>query len=121
MKLAHEERLAVAGAAGDLEVVVNTPASTRGVALIAHPHPLYGGTLDNKVVHALMSGDKATLCALPRDRLNRGPGTPEILNWVTVSAAMAPTKMDLIDYLPCYRSVASTGHGVAFASWTPKK
>ena len=25
----------------------------RGVALVAHPHPLYGGTLDNKVVQTL--------------------------------------------------------------------
>jgi alpha/beta superfamily hydrolase len=25
----------------------------RGVALIAHPHPLFGGTLDNKVVQTL--------------------------------------------------------------------
>ena len=26
--------------------------------------------------------------------------------------------MELIDYLPCYRSVASTGNGVAFGCWT---
>ena len=28
-------------------------SAARGVALIAHPHPLYGGTLDNKVVQTL--------------------------------------------------------------------
>jgi hypothetical protein len=28
-------------------------AASRGAALIAHPHPLYGGTLDNKVVQTL--------------------------------------------------------------------
>ena len=27
--------------------------ASRGVALVAHPHPLYGGTLDNKVAQTL--------------------------------------------------------------------
>jgi hypothetical protein len=56
--------------------------------------------------------------ALPRQRLNGGPGTPEVLNWVTVAAAMAPRRMTLVDYLPCYRSPAGTGHGLAFGYWT---
>jgi alpha/beta superfamily hydrolase len=44
----------VAGPAGRIECAVDHPdASPRGVALIAHPHPLYGGTLDNKVVQTL--------------------------------------------------------------------
>lgn len=50
---AREERLLLPGAAGNLEVVVATPEQPRGLALIAHPHPLYGGTLDNKVVQTL--------------------------------------------------------------------
>jgi hypothetical protein len=49
--------------------------------------------------------------------LNRGPGTPEILNWVTVAAAMAPTRMKLVGYTPCYRSIAGTGHGICFGYW----
>jgi hypothetical protein len=80
-------------------------------------HQLLDEDLDTKVVKALTSGDKATLSSLPRDRLNRGPGTPEILNWVTVSAALAPTNMTLVDYVPAYRSLASTGHGLAFGYW----
>src|ERR1041385_2278058 len=44
----------VAGPAGRIECAVARPeSSARGVALIAHPHPLYGGTLDNKVVQTL--------------------------------------------------------------------
>ena len=44
----------VAGPAGNIECAVDTPATEpRGVALVAHPHPLYGGTLDNKVVQTL--------------------------------------------------------------------
>jgi len=49
-----ERRSSVAGPAGTLEVAFNVPeGSLRGIALIAHPHPLQGGTLDNKVVQTL--------------------------------------------------------------------
>ena len=44
----------IAGSAGALEIAVDLPAGvSRGFAVIAHPHPLYGGTLDNKVVQTL--------------------------------------------------------------------
>lgn len=43
------------GAAGALECKLDLPAEAapRGIALIAHPHPLYGGTMDNKVAQTL--------------------------------------------------------------------
>jgi alpha/beta superfamily hydrolase len=47
------ERHVIDGPAGPLEVVVSLPAERRGLALIAHPHPQQGGTLDNKVVQTL--------------------------------------------------------------------
>jgi alpha/beta superfamily hydrolase len=48
------ERLTVDGPAGPIEVVCNVPeAPLAGIALITHPHPLQGGTLDNKVVQTL--------------------------------------------------------------------
>jgi len=48
------ERLALAGPAGALEAVLETPAGElRGLALLCHPHPLHGGTMDNKVVQTL--------------------------------------------------------------------
>jgi alpha/beta superfamily hydrolase len=54
MPAGGEERLLLAGAAGHLETVVQDPGeSRRGLALIAHPHPLYGGSLSNKVVQTL--------------------------------------------------------------------
>jgi hypothetical protein len=44
----------IAGPAGKIECAVDDPERTpRGVALVAHPHPLFGGTLDNKVVQTL--------------------------------------------------------------------
>lgn len=42
------------GPAGTLEVAIDQPASDpRGVAVVAHPHPLFGGSLHNKVVQTL--------------------------------------------------------------------
>ncbi|WP_370262949.1 alpha/beta hydrolase [Limnobacter sp.] len=42
------------GPAGDIEVSIDHPSDTAvGLAVIAHPHPLFGGTKDNKVVQTL--------------------------------------------------------------------
>ncbi|MDR1229105.1 MAG: alpha/beta hydrolase [Azoarcus sp.] len=41
------------GAAGPIEILVDAPAEARGIALVCHPHPLYGGANSNKVVHTL--------------------------------------------------------------------
>ncbi|MEX8496042.1 alpha/beta hydrolase [Sphaerotilus sp.] len=53
---AQTERLHVAGPAGAIEVAVDRPPgidTPRGVAVLAHPHPLFGGTMDNKVVQTM--------------------------------------------------------------------
>jgi uncharacterized protein len=51
---ASTRREFVAGPAGRIECAVDEPDATpRGVALVAHPHPLFGGSLDNKVVQTL--------------------------------------------------------------------
>jgi uncharacterized protein len=55
------ERLTLAGPAGALEALIETPvmegapdaAAPRNFGVVCHPHPLYGGTLDNKVVWTL--------------------------------------------------------------------
>ena len=48
------ERGTIDGPAGALEIALYVPAPTpRGIALVAHPHPLQGGTLDNKVAQTL--------------------------------------------------------------------
>jgi alpha/beta superfamily hydrolase len=51
-----EERFTIAGPAGELECVMATPADWQTgapLAICCHPHPLHGGTLQNKVVHIL--------------------------------------------------------------------
>lgn len=48
------ERLVIDGPAGALEADLNDPGEPRrGIALIAHPNPVQGGTKDNKVVTTL--------------------------------------------------------------------
>ena len=47
------QRLTIAGPAGLIEVALDSPPVARGVAVLCHPHPLHGGTLDNKVVQTL--------------------------------------------------------------------
>jgi len=51
---ASTRREFIAGPAGRIECAVDSPeGAAKGKALIAHPHPLFGGTLDNKVVQTL--------------------------------------------------------------------
>jgi hypothetical protein len=50
----RSERRLIDGPSGRIELVVESPqAPPRGIAFIGHPHPLYGGTLQNKVVATL--------------------------------------------------------------------
>lgn len=60
MKPPRTERVTIAGPAGGIEALVELPAeaSVDGTApgrfgVVCHPHPLHGGTLDNKVVYTL--------------------------------------------------------------------
>lgn len=51
---AQTEHLFQDGPAGALELAIDRPAGeAQGTAVIAHPHPLHGGTLSNKVVQTL--------------------------------------------------------------------
>jgi alpha/beta superfamily hydrolase len=44
----------IAGPAGLIEAAIDLPAgATRGVAVLCHPHPQHGGTMDNKVIQTL--------------------------------------------------------------------
>jgi alpha/beta superfamily hydrolase len=54
MPPAAAERLLIPGPAGNIEIDIHDAGEPRrGIALIAHPHPLQGGTKDNKVVTTL--------------------------------------------------------------------
>ncbi len=48
------QKFLLPGAAGNIECALDFPeAAPVAIALIAHPHPLYGGTMENKVVQTL--------------------------------------------------------------------
>lgn len=58
---AQTETLIQVGPAGELELAIDRPSgAVRGTAVIAHPHPLFGGTLSNKVVQTLARACVAT-------------------------------------------------------------
>ncbi len=52
---ANTQRQQIQGPAGAIECAVDAPADRvpRGVAVLCHPHPVHGGTMDNKVVQTL--------------------------------------------------------------------
>jgi alpha/beta superfamily hydrolase len=51
---AQTEKFLIDGPPGKIECALDKPeAAPRGIALVAHPHPLFGGTMDNKVAQTL--------------------------------------------------------------------
>lgn len=51
---AQTQYFSISGRAGNLQCAINLPeANPRGLALVAHPHPLFAGTMDNKVTQTL--------------------------------------------------------------------
>lgn len=71
------ERVVIPGPVGSLEAIVETPeAAVDKVVVICHPHPVYGGTMTNKVVHMLAKA--CNEIGLPAVRFNyRGVGASE--------------------------------------------
>lgn len=102
---AQTERLSLLGAAGVIEAVRDAaaaPAGTaaRGVAVIAHPHPLFGGTLDNKVVQTLARA--LVQCGWTAVRFNfRGVGAS--------AGTHDEGRGELEDFLAVVEQVAPTG------------
>jgi hypothetical protein len=72
--------------------------------------------LDRQVLKALKEKDIDAIASLPLPRLQSG--TSEIRNWITTAGAVQHLDMEVIDYVPCYRSPAGTGCAMGFAQWT---
>jgi hypothetical protein len=97
---------------------VETWSNEARVAVLATgglSHFVIDEELDRTVLVAMRTKDVATLTTLPRHRLQAG--TSETRNWITVAGAAQHLDMELIDYVPSYRSAAGTGCGMAFARW----
>lgn len=73
--------------------------------------------LDRRVISSLINRDEATLGRVTRRELRSG--SSEILNWIVTGGSMGGLTMELVDYVPGYRSLAGTGCGMTFATWGP--
>jgi hypothetical protein len=78
-------------------------------------HFVVDETLDRHVLDILARKDAGAIAALPADQL--ASGNSEIRNWVAAAGAVEHLHMQLVNYVPCYRSEAGTGIGTAFAVW----
>ena len=47
------EAVLLRGHAGNIEALIDAPETVKGIALVCHPHPLFGGANTNKVAHTL--------------------------------------------------------------------
>ncbi len=75
--MSRHEHVFLDGPDGRIEVFVESHAAEpTGIALIAHPHPLFGGTADNKVVTTLAKAFRELGCATLRPSF-RGVGGSE--------------------------------------------
>jgi alpha/beta superfamily hydrolase len=74
--MSRHERVLVDGPDGKIEVFVEGHEDPQGIALIAHPHPLFGGTADNKVVTTLARAFRERGCITLRPQF-RGVGASE--------------------------------------------
>ena len=95
------QKLSFQGGAGLVEALLDAPVDTpvRGTAVIAHPHPLFGGTMQNKVVQTLARA--FVQCGWQAVRFNfRGVGASagvydegrgEAADMLDVIAQVAPT------------------------------
>lgn len=74
--MSRHEHVLLDGPAGKLEVFVEAHETPAGIALVAHPHPLFGGTADNKVVTTLAKAFRELGCITLRPNF-RGVGGSE--------------------------------------------
>ncbi len=92
------------------------------VALIASgglTHFVIDESVDQLLIQGLLDGDLAPVEALGEHVFQ--DGTSEIKNWLPLASAMADSgfRPELVDYVPCYRSEAGSGHAMGFMTWRP--
>jgi len=117
--LGQAVRAAIESAAGDARVAV------LGIGGLSHF--IVNEELDRSIIQAMKEhdGDFLSSVSLPLDQRAKGstdrqrrPGmTSQTRNWFATAGAADGLQMDLIDYIPCYRTPAGTGCGVCFAKW----
>jgi hypothetical protein len=74
--MSRHERILLDGPDGKIEIFLDPCEAPQGIALVAHPHPLFGGTADNKVVTTLARTFRELGCVTLRPSF-RGVGGSE--------------------------------------------
>ena len=98
--------------------------SDKKVAIIASgglSHFVCDEKLDAKFLEYFAASDFDALTAV--DDRSYQSGTSEVKLYVPILWAMSQLgcRMQLVDYVPCYRTEAGTGEGFGFMYWTPNK
>lgn len=98
----------------------NGPNANARVAICASggiSHFVVDEEFDRRILAAIKARDTATIFAEPAAMFRSG--TSETKNWITVAGILSETdlEMNLVDYVPSYRSEGGTGCGMAFATW----
>ncbi len=80
-------------------------------------HFVIDESVDNAFLDAMKTRSIDQLAALGEPIFQSG--TSEIKNWIPVAGAMAELgyPVDIVDYVPCYRSIAGTGNAMGFVAW----
>ncbi|MHB1486117.1 MAG: DODA-type extradiol aromatic ring-opening family dioxygenase [Acidimicrobiales bacterium] len=92
------------------------PARVCVIASGGLSHFVVDEALDQRVLEGIKHRDVTALEELPVDWLVSG--SAEILNWVTAAGVLESQVMEMVDYVPVYRTEAGTGCGMAFARWS---
>lgn len=118
--LLQEFKTSIPGDAGTIELACRTADTPRAVAVIAHPHPLFGGSMDNKVVTTVARAMAAAGAAAYRFNF-RGVGKSEGIH--DDGRGETRDMLAVIDYvrrqqpgLPLWLSGFSFGGAVALAA-----
>lgn len=94
--------------------------SDKRVAVVASgglSHTVIEEDLDHRIIDGLRHDDFEKLTDYPDERFRAG--TSEIKNWIALAGTLSGTglTMDLVDYVPCYRTEAGNGCAMGFAEW----
>jgi hypothetical protein len=90
------------------------------VAIVASgglSHFVLDEAFNRSLLTAVERKDEHAVCRWPEAKFRSG--TSEAKTWIVLAGAMEQSalQMQLIDYVTCYRSLAGTGVGAAFAEW----
>ena len=71
--------------------------------------------IDRAMLAAMQAKDEAAIAALdPKDYVS---GTSESLCWFSIAGACTDKTMEIVDYVPGYRTLAGTGCAMGMVRW----